>query len=178
VARKLYLLRHGKSSWAESGVADFDRPLNQRGRAACDLIGRAMAERGYNPDLVLCSPSRRTRETLDRVLPHLKTAPSVAIVADLYEPPSRDYLPALARYGDTAAAILLVGHNPTAHATALALVGSGPASARKALAEKFPTAALAAIDFPSALDWQALSPGSGHLAGFLTPRLLGGDDDS
>ena len=67
--RRVYLLRHAKSSWKDRSLADRDRPLAGRGkRAAKAVAGHIEAER-IRPDLVLCSPARRSRETLERVEP-------------------------------------------------------------------------------------------------------------
>ena len=55
----LSLLRHAKSSWKDPTIADHDRPLNTRGTAEAPVMGKAMAERGLDPDLVLCSTARR-----------------------------------------------------------------------------------------------------------------------
>ena len=60
----LSLLRHAKSSWKDPTIADHDRPLNTRGTAEAPVMGKAMAEHGIDPDLVLCSSARRTRDTL------------------------------------------------------------------------------------------------------------------
>jgi phosphohistidine phosphatase len=73
----LSLLRHAKSSWKNPTLPDHDRPLNSRGKAQAPMVGKAMAKRGLNPDLVLCSTARRTRDTLDLVLPELKGEPKV-----------------------------------------------------------------------------------------------------
>ena len=56
----LMLLRHAKSSWAETGQTDLDRPLNERGKRAAAAMGRYMASNGLVPQRVLCSPARRT----------------------------------------------------------------------------------------------------------------------
>ena len=61
--KRLLLLRHAKSSWDDPRLADFDRPLNERGRRAAPLVGRFMHERGVRPDLVLASPAARARHT-------------------------------------------------------------------------------------------------------------------
>eukprot|EP00250_Pteridium_aquilinum_P013746 c21549_g1_i1 orf=424-1200(-) len=63
--RRLILLRHGKSSWADSSVKDHDRPLNEHGRSASASLGSKLRLVGWLPDLILCSDSVRTRETLD-----------------------------------------------------------------------------------------------------------------
>ena len=62
--RRLLLLRHAKSSWADPGVRDHDRPLNDRGRTAAPLVGGYLRAHDLIPDRVLCSSARRTCETL------------------------------------------------------------------------------------------------------------------
>ncbi len=62
--KRLLLLRHAKSSWHDPSLADFDRPLNQRGRAAARMMGDYLVRKGLLPDLVLCSAAQRARETL------------------------------------------------------------------------------------------------------------------
>ena len=61
--RQLMLLRHAKAELGGPGMTDFERPLAGRGRKAAARMGRYLAENGLAPDLVLCSPARRTRET-------------------------------------------------------------------------------------------------------------------
>ena len=69
----LSLLRHAKSSWKEPALPDHDRPLNTRGKAEAPVMGKEIAKHGLEPDLVLCSTARRTRDTLKLVLPELKS---------------------------------------------------------------------------------------------------------
>ena len=80
----LSLFRHAKSSWDNPNLGDFDRPLNERGREAAPRMGTFMARSGIVPDLVLSSPSVRTRQTLGLVLPHLSPAPAVLYEDTLY----------------------------------------------------------------------------------------------
>ena len=80
----LSLLRHAKSSWKDPTLADHERPLNTRGQAEAPVMGKAMAEHGLDPDLVLCSTARRTRDTLALVLPELRTEPKVVYEDGLY----------------------------------------------------------------------------------------------
>jgi phosphohistidine phosphatase len=61
------LLRHAKSSWKDRSLADRDRPLAGRGKRAAKAVAGHLEAEGIRPDLVLCSPARRTRETLERV---------------------------------------------------------------------------------------------------------------
>jgi phosphohistidine phosphatase SixA len=88
--KRLYLLRHAKSSWKDATLGDHDRPLAGRGRRASKVIARRLRDRGIEPEVVLCSTARRARETLDRIAPALG-APAVEFEPDLYA-----RLPALA----------------------------------------------------------------------------------
>src|SRR4029450_6187924 len=80
----LALLRHAKSSWSDPVALDRERGLAARGLADGPLMGKAMAERGIDPDLVLCSSARRTRDTLGLVLPELRVEPKVVYEDALY----------------------------------------------------------------------------------------------
>lgn len=61
--RELYILRHAKSSWDDLTLADFDRPLNSRGREDAPLMGRHLAKLEIKPDLILSSPAKRAKKT-------------------------------------------------------------------------------------------------------------------
>jgi len=171
----LYLLRHAKSSWSGLFVADFDRPLSGRGRRAARLMADHMAEKGISPDLVLCSPARRTRQTLDALSKGLPQGARTLFETDLYGGGAGDYLALIKQHGGSAGAILLIGHNPAIEQLATLLVGGGGEAAHgpsaTAMAEKFPTAALAHIVFEGA-DWSDLAPGSGRLVSFIKPSDL------
>src|SRR5215470_2655109 len=82
---RLFLLRHAKSSWTDPGVGDLDRPLNARGLRAATAMGRFMRANRLNPELVLCSPARRARETWKLVAEELRTAPRVIIDDGIYD---------------------------------------------------------------------------------------------
>jgi phosphohistidine phosphatase len=175
---RLLLLRHAKSSWADPGMADRDRPLAPRGRRAAERMAGVIAARGdLLPDRVLCSPARRTRETLTPLLAHLGDSVQVSIAEELYEPAAGDYRDVIVAHGNAARHLLLIGHNPAIHATALSLISSANDEAALQLAAKFPTAALAVIEF-DARDWSRIQPKSGHLAAFLRPRDLERSDST
>ena len=81
----LMLLRHAKSSLADSGQEDSDRSLNERGRRAAMAVGRYMASNDLVPQRVLCSPARRARETWSLVAGELAAAPEIVIVPEIYD---------------------------------------------------------------------------------------------
>ena len=117
--RHLLLLRHAKATQGGPGIADRERPLTLRGKRDAALMGTAMTADRVIPDLVLCSPARRTRETLDDVLSRLPTVPQVVIVDAFYGAASVDYVNAISEFGGTARHLLVVGHNPIIHARPL-----------------------------------------------------------
>jgi len=167
----LSLLRHAKSSWNNPALPDRERPLATRGVTDAPLMGKAMAERGIDPELVLCSSARRTRDTLDLVLPELRVEPKIVYVDALYHASPEEMLEMLHGIQPGANRVMLVGHNPEIQAFALDLVGSGPKHFRDRLRTKYPTAGLAVINFVSGL-WKSVSVNSGTLNLFLSPRDL------
>jgi phosphohistidine phosphatase len=167
----LALLRHAKSSWSDATALDRDRPLAARGLADAPLMGKAMAERGIDPELVLCSSARRTRDTLNLVLPELRVAPKVVYEDALYHASAEQMLEMLRAVAPGANRVMLVGHNPEIHSLALDLVGSGAKNFLDRLRTKYPTAGLAVINFESGL-WKSVTVNSGTLSLFLTPKDL------
>jgi phosphohistidine phosphatase len=167
----LSLLRHAKSSWKNPTLPDRERPLASRGVADAPVMGRAMAERGIDPELVLCSSARRTVDTLDLVLPELKVEPKVLYKDALYHASPVEMLQMLREIQPGANRVMIVGHNPELQAFALDLIGSGPKQLRDKLREKYPTAGLAVINFTAGL-WSSVDVNSGSLKLFLVPREL------
>ena len=65
--RTLILIRHAKSSWADPLQNDFDRPLNERGKAEAPEMGKVLDKIGIKPDLIISSTAKRTRQTAKRI---------------------------------------------------------------------------------------------------------------
>ncbi len=169
--RRLMLFRHAKAEPAQAGMRDFDRALAPKGRNDAPRIGAYMVAHDLMPDLVLCSPARRARETSELAAQAFPVAPKT-----IYQPPvyglTADGLLDLARATERAVrTLLIVGHNPALEDLASLLVSAGDLVLRGRLDEKFPTAALAAIEMPVD-EWDKVDPGSGTLAQFITPGLL------
>ncbi len=167
----LSLLRHAKSSWANAGLDDFDRPLNARGEGAAPRMGEFMAGHGIAPGLILCSPAARARQTLDLVLPRLPGKPEVVHEDALYLASAQVALARIRKVRAKVHHVMLIGHNPGLHALACELAGTGPRKDLDALAEKFPTAGLALVVF-AARAWSKVERGAGRLELFMTPKRL------
>jgi phosphohistidine phosphatase len=115
-ARSLVLLRHAKAS-SPAGTADEERPLSDRGQLDARAAGAWLAG-GHVPDLVLCSPSRRTRQTWQAVAASLRARQVTAAAEVRYEPrlyggDADDILEAVREVDDDQRVVLVIGHNPT-----------------------------------------------------------------
>ena len=166
---QLLLLRHAKAVIGD-GMEDFARPLAPRGEAAAKAIGRYMAKNSLAPDLVLCSPARRTSQTWEIASRELPPAP-VHLVKALYDfGDGEALLQVIRKQGSDAKRLLLVTHNHATQHLALLLAGSGNPVQRRQLLEKYPTAGLAVLT-PS-VGWAELDNGRCRLDAFIRPRDL------
>lgn len=172
--RTLYLLRHAKSSWDQPGQPDHERPLADRGRQAVELLRRHLAEQGIDPELILCSSARRTRDTLTGVLP--ARASEALIEPELFMVGADQLLRRLRLVDPAVASVMVVGHNPTLQMLTLNLAGAEaehrPADA-EGLAEirgKLPTGALVTLGFE--VPWAELAHGTAQLEDYVRPKAL------
>jgi phosphohistidine phosphatase len=108
----LYLLRHAKSSWDDASLRDFERPLTNRGREACALIGEFIEEKGIEFDLVLVSTAVRTRETIELIKERAKLRSEVRYDERIYEATVSQLLEVISQVDNDRENVLLVGHNP------------------------------------------------------------------
>jgi phosphohistidine phosphatase len=169
--RRLLLLRHAKSELSSGGVADQARAITERGQAAARLMGGYMARHGLVPDRVLCSPARRTRETWTETAGQWPREIETVFEERLYAATAQAILSVIEAQGGAAPMLLVVGHNPGLHEAADFLIAAGDVGLRERLREKFPTAALAVIDF--AVDsWDRIHGRSGRLDRYVTPRSI------
>jgi phosphohistidine phosphatase len=172
----LFLLRHAKSSRDDLELADMERPLNMRGEKAAARMGEYIAQEKLVPELVLCSPALRTRQTWSLAAAEMPSPPSATICPELYD--FGDGTPLLATLrtkGGKAKRVMIVSHNPSTHNLALRLVGYGQEDLRQQLAEKYPTGALAILTF-DAKEWASIAEGTGKLERFIRPKDLSDPD--
>jgi phosphohistidine phosphatase len=174
-AKQLYILRHAKSSWDDQLAPDHDRALAARGRRAVVLIAEYMRDHEVDPQLVLCSSARRTRETLEGVLPGHRGA---QIEPGLYGASAGELLDRLHRVPAAVSSVLVVGHNPSVQKLVLKLTGAAvpagrwdePESPLQLIERKFPTGALATLAFDGR--WSDLSAGGARLIDYVRPKAL------
>jgi phosphohistidine phosphatase len=171
VPRRLLLLRHAKSAWPD--VPDHERPLAGRGRRDAPVAGRWLRSTGKQPDQVIVSPARRTRETWQLAAAELAARPTVSFDERVYGATAGDLLDLARQAPPGARSLLIVGHDPAMQDLTLALADADADADAGKLARvrlKFPTAAIAALEFTGS--WQKLGPGRARLTAFVTPREL------
>jgi phosphohistidine phosphatase len=157
--RQLILLRHAKAAVNSDTGEDVDRPLAQRGRDDAPVVAKALADAGADPQIVLVSAARRTRETWELVAPSFKPA-SVHFMDKLYLAAADIIMRAAEEAG--AERVMVVAHNPGLHELASRLAHRMNALEIKVRA-KYPTAAGAIFERK---DDQA----SWKLADYITPK--------
>lgn len=169
--RLIYILRHGKSSWEDPGLRDFDRPLAPRGTSAIGKIRAYMAVADIDPDIVLCSPAKRTRQTLEQIQPNFGDDTQIRFDHGMYNVGVRGLSNRLRRLPKDCSSVLLIGHNPGLQELALDLVGSGDGGDLERMEIKFPTGALAILVLQER-DWDLVGQGACELHSFVVPRQL------
>jgi phosphohistidine phosphatase len=151
-------------------MQDAARPLSERGQAAARLMGAYMAHHSLIPDRTLCSPARRTRDTWAGIATQWPVNMDVVFDQRLYEATPQSILSVI-RVQHEARTLLVIGHNPGLQGAAELLIAAGDVELRERLREKFPTAALAVVDF--AIDrWRAIHERSGRLDRYIVPRSV------
>jgi phosphohistidine phosphatase len=169
-AKRLFLLRHAKSSWDDPGLDDHERPLAPRGRRAVEVLGEHLRDNDIRPVQVLCSTSRRTRETLEGVQPGGETL----IEAGLYQADAEQLLERLRRVSDDVGSVMVIGHNPALQITVLRLTeddgSDGHGAHRAQISQKFPTGAFATLSFEG--PWSKLAPGCARLEDYIRPKAI------
>jgi phosphohistidine phosphatase len=160
--KTLFLLRHTKSSWKDQSLADFERPLNRRGRRAAEKIGRLFRAKEIVPDLVLSSPALRARETVNIVSKTAKWRSEARYDHRIYEAGAIRLLDVISQIEIDRNTVLLVGHNPGLEEVLQLLTGR---------IEQIPTGGLAKVSIKTS-KWESTIDKKATLDWFVTPREL------
>lgn len=137
--KTLLLLRHAKSSWKNSDIEDHERPLNKRGKKDAPKMGRLLASENLLPDLIVSSSAKRCRKTAEHVIHTSGYRGETRFCNDIYEASADTLVDFLAKQPESAARLLLIGHNPGLEELLERVVG---------VYMPLTTAALAYIDLP------------------------------
>ena len=110
--KRLLILRHAKSSWADTSQDDWQRPLNERGRRDAPRVGEWLRERSVMPDIIITSDAVRARTTAQAVAEAAGYSREIVTAPSLYHAKPEDVLNVLNDVHDEMHTVLIVGHNP------------------------------------------------------------------
>ena len=171
--KRLFLLRHAKAQPADGGCEDFDRTLMLSGMQDAGAMARYLRRSDYKVELILCSSSARTTQTAELVLQELES--EIDYRENLYLAEPAKILAAIRAAPAQITNLMVVGHNPGLEAVATVLarepVRRKERARHEALEEKFPTCALAILDFDVGR-WRDVVQSGGKLADFVRPKDL------
>ena len=172
--RRLFLIRHAKAE-PHVGRGDYERRLTGRGRDDARRVAQALAARRMLPDLLVHSGAARARETAEIMAAAWRGKVELQEDDGLYDASLATLLDHTHALGQEHKHVGLVAHNPGLGELAAALTGSGAKPDLRRLAAKYPTGAVAILDFP-VQRWEEIERNSGTLALYLTPAELEGAD--
>ena len=161
--KTIILVRHAKSSWKDSNLDDFDRPLNTRGKRNAPFMGEKLKERRIMPDLMLSSPAKRAKKTVIAIAKALDYPKKDIIYNDKMYHTSASYLLKMVKgQDDKHDAIMLFGHNPGFNDFADMLLENNPV-------RNIPTTGVYCIGF-DVDSWKKLRAGEGKSVFFDFPK--------
>ena len=169
--KTVLLLRHAKSDWGEASLADFDRPLADRGLKDAPRMGKVLLDCDNVPDKIIASPAKRAKQTAELAAKACGYHKSITWASSFYGGDSEDLINALKQLPDTVERAMLVGHNPTMEETVSALLLNSEANLDEEYAIRIPTAGLLCLEL-QIMEWAALEPGDAILRWYLIPRLV------
>lgn len=160
--KKLFLIRHAKSSWKDNGLSDFDRPLNKRGKRDAPFMGKILKEEGIKPDLIVTSPAKRACTTA-RMIARKLDYPKERINSDetIYEASPGELIKLINNIPIEYKVVMLVGHNPGLTQLSNLLTGK--------YLENIPTTGIVEINFDANF-WKEISINTGKLKSFEYPK--------
>ena len=160
--KRLYLIRHAKSSWKDQGLADIERPLNKRGKQDAPFMGKRLKETKVHPDLIVSSPAKRALKTA-KVIAEEIGYPKKRIKTDesIYLAGVSTLLHVIQNIEDSYQQVMLFGHNPGFTDLAESLTNQK--------FDNIPTCGIVCMDF-DINSWKKVSEGKGKVVFFDYPK--------
>tara|TARA_A200000113_G_scaffold199103_1_gene191577 strand:- start:2535 stop:3017 length:483 start_codon:yes stop_codon:yes gene_type:complete len=158
--KNLFLLRHAKSSWDDFTLKDFNRPLSTRGIQDAELMGNYFKSKRMGLDLILSSPSKRTKETLEHFFN--KTSQNIIFNETIYHSSEQNIYSVIKDVEKNISSLMIVGHNPSMHEFVESFSGQ--------FIEKFSTCGLASFEFDD--EWINVCENLGTLTELKIPSEL------
>ena len=116
--KKLYLVRHAKSSWKDPSLDDIDRPLNKRGKRDAPFMGKLLRKEGVKPDLIITSPAKRAFFTAKTIANEIDYSKKDIVKSNLvYLTSTNELLEVINDISQEVKTAMLFGHNHPPHRT-------------------------------------------------------------
>jgi len=158
--KKLYIMRHAKSSWKDSLLDDFDRPLNKRGRVDAPFMGEKLKAKKIIPDIIISSPALRAKTTAEIIAKKVNYSNEIIFKKNIYEVGISAIKKILKKLDDEKETVFLFGHNPDLNMLVDELVGFD---------ENIPTCGIVEIAFDCD-KWMGLCSENATLISFDYPK--------
>ncbi|MCB1562935.1 MAG: histidine phosphatase family protein [Alphaproteobacteria bacterium] len=167
--KRLFLLRHAQTLPSGEG-GDKARRLSPKGEADARALGALMRKKTYMPEVVLCSPALRTRQTFEGVARHFEHELARVEFPDaLYNAPEEELLWALREISDEVSSVLIVAHNPGIHVLAARLAQENAPALMNRLTGGYAPGTLTVLERPEAAGWADIRAGENPLLDLLDP---------
>ncbi len=166
--KKLFIIRHAKSSWDDPELDDFDRPLNKRGKKDAPRMGKRLKERRVTPDLMLSSPAERALATCEAIATVLQfDQTKIKTDKRLYHAHEDQILDVIRNLKDSPRdneeVVVIFGHNPGLTEFANSLLNE--------TIDNIPTCGIVAATLPVER-WQDVTYGCGKMLFFDFPKRV------
>ena len=162
--KRIFVVRHAKSSWGDLTLPDHARPLNERGRRDAPIMAALCVERNHVPDMIICSNAKRARETSEYFVKAFGLNPqSFRLESGLYHAPSDKYFEEAILIDDIHSSVMMFGHNP-----GITYLANEVSST---FVDNVPTCGILIIE-SSANAWSDVDISNCKLLDFLYPKML------
>ena len=158
--KKVYLVRHAKSSWKDSSQDDFERPLNKRGKLDAPLMGAKLHDKKIVPDIILSSPALRAKTTAEIIAKKIEYKKEIVYKKNIYEASASTLHKILTKIADKNRVAFLFGHNPSLNELAEKYINFN---------ENIPTCGIVEIEFDCD-SWVDISVKNAKMVSFDYPK--------
>ncbi len=111
--KSLLIIRHAKSSWDQSILNDFERPLNERGKRDAPEMAKRLVSKNINIDLFIASPAKRAKKTAELFIREFsRNENEILLIPGLYHAPVQTFVEVISGVEDSCSSIAVFSHNP------------------------------------------------------------------
>lgn len=162
--KKITLIRHAKSSWADMSLPDHDRPLNKRGKRDAPFMAQMMASRGWRPDQLISSTAKRASTTANHFAKALNISTDAVLRrSEIYEASTASIIRLIDNLDEGWSEVALFGHNPTFTLVANLFFHND-------FLDNLPTCGIVEIEALEVDSWKAFSPETAKVLNIHYPK--------